>query len=179
MAELNRFRRTTITFLFLVLLIPRALADPENFVVAGFTFDRPSAWKWVWDEKRSRIGNLLEVRDDRTKATAPVYFWKFSAVEGSFESRTKAWQEFFHEAREDLNVQCSTNAVGDYKIIYVEMEGTSARVPHGDFALIGAIIPLKEGNLAIRMSGRSTLVQDAKIAFRKMIDTSVKGRDSE
>lgn len=153
--------------------------DPENFVVHGFTFVRPPEWKWVWDEKRSKAGNLLELQGADAKESAVVYFWKFNENEGGTEGRVKAWKGYFHESEVDLHTRSSKKKVGNFHLTYVEIDGSAPRPPHLDQSLIGVIIKLKSSILAVRMSGRSKVVEDAKPGFREMIERAVKERAEE
>ena len=157
-----------------------AHADPENFVVAPFTFIRPPGWKWVWDEKLSKKGNLLEIPNQPSPAQmAPVYFWKFSEEEGNPSKRTTAWEAYFHELPEDLNIRSSTNKIGGFDLTYVEIQGTYVRAPHPDHGLVGAVIKLEKGYLAIRMSGRSRLIDESTVAFKNMIEHALREKEVE
>ena len=156
-----------------------AYADPENFVVGEFTFVRPTDWQWVWDEKRSKIGNLLDVPGDNKKDTTPVFFRKFSKEEGNPESRRQAWLAYFKELPEDLHIRSEIKTVAGYEITYFEMEGRYVRPPYPDHALIGATVKVKNGYVAVRMSGKSKIIEQSKATFREMIEHAVKTKQGE
>lgn len=156
-----------------------AHADPENFVVNGFTFIRPPTWKWVWDDKRAKIGNLLDLPGANTNDTASVFFRKFPKEEGNPESRTKAWQVYFRELAVDLHCRSSTKKVGTFEITYIEIDGTYFRKPYPDHSLIGATVQLTNGFFAVRMSGGTKLIEDSKAAFKQMLEQALKEKESE
>jgi hypothetical protein len=175
-------RRLSFRGLFVIaifLMTAGLRADPENFVVDGFTFVRPASWKWVWDEKRSKKGNLLEVGATNSTELADVYIWKFPKEEGNVENRTKAWNAYFKELPEDLHTKSSNQKVGAFDVTFIEIEGTYCRPPYPDHALVGAIIKRKDGHLVLRMSGRSKVVEEAQPALKKMVEQALTDRDSD
>jgi hypothetical protein len=158
----------------LALALFTAYADPENFLVANFTFIRPDGWKWVWDESRSNQGNLLEVQGATTNDAAVVFFARFIKGEGRADERLKSWQSYFKEPASQLNIRAATNKIGKFRVVYFEMEGTYVRTTQ-TFSLIGATTQLKQGeHLAVRMSGPKYIVEDCKPAFRKMVEGAFK-----
>ncbi|MDB6028995.1 MAG: hypothetical protein JWM68_5218 [Verrucomicrobiales bacterium] len=121
-------------------------------MVDGFTFARPSNWKWVWDEKLAKTGLLLQIEGSKTNDLASVYFRKFSGDEGSPENRIKVWQAYFKESLENLKIRSNTNTVAGFSVVYLEMEGTSARESTPEFGVFAAVVKIKDGHFVARMS---------------------------
>ncbi|MDB6028986.1 MAG: hypothetical protein JWM68_5209, partial [Verrucomicrobiales bacterium] len=129
--------------LFLMALV--AHADPENFMVDGFTFVRPPKWKWVANDKLADKGLLLRIQGSSTNDTASVYFRTFHGDDGTAEKRIKGWREYYKESPNSLKVGSTTKTVGSFKVVYVEMEGKSALVSGKEFGLVATIVKTKEG----------------------------------
>ncbi|MDB6028988.1 MAG: hypothetical protein JWM68_5211 [Verrucomicrobiales bacterium] len=172
-------KQRPILILALFLMAAFAHADPENFMVDEFTFVRPPAWKWVWEEKRTNIGLFLDIPGGIINDTVHVYFRIFKGEEGSPENRTKAWRLTFKESADSLKVRTETRKVGAFTVIYIEMEGTSAHEIHPDYGLFAAVVKMKEGHLVIRMSGRKKVIDNSKRTFREMVERALKERESE
>ena len=172
-------RQRALLIFALLLMAAVAHADPENFIVAGFTFVRPPAWKWVWDEKLAKAGLLLEIHGANTNDFAHVYFRTFNGDESTPESRIKIWRIYFKESPDQLKVRSETNHVAGFPVVYVEMEGTSTLAGPREFGLFAAIVQLKDRSFVVRMSRSRKVVKDSKVAFKAMLEQALKERVSD
>ena len=166
-------KRTILVFA-LLMMAAIAHADPENFIVDGFTFVRPPEWKWVANDKLADKGLLLRIQGASTNNTASVYFRIFKGDEGTAEKRIKGWREYFKASPDSLKQRSTTKAVGSFKVVYIEMEGNSDLVSGKEFGLVAAVVQLKGGTLVVRMSGRKKLVDDSKTTFTEMVERALK-----
>ena len=156
------------------LMAALAHADPENFMVSGFTFVRPPQWKWVWDERLANTGLRLRIEGSNTNDTAAVYFRSFTGEEGSPENRIKVWQQFFKESPDKVKIRTKMENVAGYPVIYLEMEGTSALETTPEFGLFAAIVKMKQGHLVVRMSRSKKVVNNSKTLFKEMVENALK-----
>ena len=171
-------QRTILVFA-LLLMAAIAHADPENFIVDGFTFVRPPEWKWVANDKLADKGLLLRIQGASTNNTASVYFRTFNGDEGTAEKRIKGWRGYYKESPNSLKVRSATKTVGSFKVVYVEMEGKSDIVSGKEFSLIATIIQMKGGTFVARMSGRKKLVDDSKTTFTEMVEHALKEKQPD
>ena len=166
---------------FLVFFVTTAIgrADPENFMVDGFTFVRPVPWKWVSQDKLAEKGLLLKIPGSNTNDMASVYFRAFSGDEGTAEKRIKPWRQSYKSSPESVKVRFETKTISLFKIVSVEMEGKSTLVSSEPFSVYAAIIQTKKGSLVVRMSGRKKLIDTSKPTFNEMVEQALKDRESD
>jgi hypothetical protein len=172
--------RTALTVGLFFLLAAAAFPAEQPMAsvrVGAFTFTVPDGWKTVTPSSPMRKAQL-EIAQGSDKAE--VTFFQFGAGQGgSAADNVARWFAQFpgtNDKRKTENVQ-----VGPVKITFATTEGTfSSGMPGGPttpmagYALCGAILESKDGDVYVKMTGPEAVVKSATEAFRKMISESAK-----
>jgi len=164
-------------FALLFLIISNVLlaADPVDFGVGGFTFNRPLDWKWAVPSSPMRkaqlsIGGLGQ-------NSADVTFFHFGPGQGGgVQANVDRWFGQFQ------NAKASQNEVdlGGVRVVFVQASGTfSSGMPGGpttpldNYALRGAILQDEaKGDVFVKMTGPVALVESAWTDFEAMVKTA-------
>lgn len=150
--------------------------SPATFKVGEFTFARPAGWDWVASTSAMRKAQL-KVTDK--KGIAEVVFFHFGESNGGgTKANVDRWLGQFQDSS---NPKVEEATVGKRNVTFVQVEGTYlSGMPGGpktsqpNSRLHGAIIESPEGSVFIKMTGPGSTVQQAKDAFRKMIEAALK-----
>jgi hypothetical protein len=164
-----------LTFLCAVTL--RA-EDPATFPVGGLTFKRPADWGWVPVSSPMRKAQL-KVSGAKPEDAAEITFFHFGAGGGGdVQSNAQRWINQFKSAEGASKIEEQT--IGGAKVTIVTTEGTfSSGMPGGpqaameNFALLGAIIEDKEGNVFVKMTGPKALVQGSRAKFLEFLASAL------
>jgi len=155
-----------------------AAEAPTQFEVGGLNFKRPANWGWVNVTSAMRKAQLRVV-DDKTKNSADIVF--FAGLGGSVKENVDRWFTQFQEPREKINAKTEERTAGKHKITFASAQGTylsgmpgGAKTPLKDHALLGAIIETAHGNIFVRMTGPTDLVQKSTAEFKGMMEQAAK-----
>ena len=157
-------------------------ADPATFSVGAFTFKRPSTWTWVPVSSSMRKAQLRIANPaDPASSPADVVFFHFGAGQGgSVDSNISRWLGQFDEKdRDKLKPIIETAEVKGTKITRVRVSsGTfSSGMPGGpttpmtNYGLYGAIIESAQGDVYVKMTGPTDLVNAATPNFEAMVQS--------
>jgi hypothetical protein len=158
--------------LLLALASTAKAADPVEFTVGSFTFARPDGWEWVAPTSPMRKAQLAVPEKDGG-SPAEVAFFHFGAGQGgSVQANVDRWFKQFSDGYTDA----MTEQVGQTTITFVKAEGTFASgmpggptTPLKDYALRGAILESKSGDVYVKMTGPKAIVKEAAPALEKMV----------
>lgn len=147
-------------------------ADPVEFSVGEFTFDRPEAWGWVVPGSPMRKAQLA------VPGEGDVTFFFFGPGQGgSVEQNIQRWVGQFDGGAEATQAMRREETFGDTKVSFVTAEGTfqsgmpgGPTTPLADYGLHGAILESKAGDVFVKMTGPAAAVREATAAFEKMIE---------
>lgn len=155
-------------FLFLMVLSARA-ADPVEFQVGAFSFERPEGWQWVVPSSSMRKAQLLVTG----AGSADVTFFHFGPGEGGgVRANVDRWfGQFLNAATGETK-----EMVGATPVTFVHAKGTfqsgmpgGPTTPMEGYALRGAILESARGDVFVKMTGPEAVVESADAAFGKMI----------
>jgi len=175
------YMRSIAALIFALISITSLRAEEhEKFAVGQSTFTRPAKWQWV--EVASQIRKAqLKVVDAASGTNADVVFFVFAGGAGDAKANVDRWHGQFVEPRTETNSKVEETTVGKTKVTYVMDEGTyksgmpgGPTTPMSDYALSGAIIEGKDGNIFVRMTGPKALVKSSLPDYKKMIESGLK-----
>ncbi len=146
-------------------------AEPVEFTVGEFAFDRPSGWGWIPATSPMRKAQLLVKGEDG--ATADVVFFHFGPGQGgTVEANVQRWVAQF----EDGKSSSKKETINGKEITFVEATGTflsgmpgTPSVPLDGFAMRGAILESPQGDVYVKMTGPLALVEASATEFNKMV----------
>ncbi|GAB4171974.1 MAG: hypothetical protein Fur0032_11360 [Terrimicrobiaceae bacterium] len=146
-------------------------AEPLDFTVGDFRFERPAGWAWLQPSSSMRKAHLAVKSEDGSPAD--VIFFHFGPGQGgSTQANIDRWLAQFQNAKSSTSM-VETNGT---KVHFVEAEGTflsgmpgTQPVPLDGFALRGAIIESTGGDVYVKMTGPAPVVTGANKAFRQMV----------
>jgi hypothetical protein len=150
-------------------------ADPVEFTVGSFTFDRPSGWQWIVPSSPMRKAQLAVPGPEGTEA-AEVTFFHFGAGQGgSVKNNLDRWIGQF----QGTQAETAETKVSGTMVHFVRATGTFASgmpggptTPRPGFALRGAILESPEGDVYVKMTGPEAVLTGAAAAFEKMVHTA-------
>lgn len=152
-------------------------ADPVEFSVGGFAFERPEGWRWVVPTSAMRRAEL-SLENVGTGEKAEVTFFHFGKGQGGgVDSNIARWISQFSEPIEQIAPRVEAGMAGGTRITFVRAEGTfQSGMPGGPttplpgFALHGAILEDPAGgDVFVKMTGPKSLVDGAATAFESMV----------
>lgn len=163
-------RRLLPGLLLTVVALAAFAADPVEFGVGSFTFDRPSGWQWIVPSSSMRKAQLAVPGEPET---GEVTFFHFGVGQGGgVQANVDRW---FGQFQNGTNGQ-TVETIGKTKVTFVEASGTflsgmpgTAPTPKDGFALRGAILESATGDVFVKFTGSASVVQGASAAFREMI----------
>ena len=168
-------------FLFSLLCLTAVLfaADPVEFRVGSFSFERPEGWHWIVPTSSMRKAQLA-VPNTKGEA-AEVNFFHFGAGQGGgVKANVDRWFGQFQNA---TNSQKESNIAGTV-VVLVEAKGTffsgmpgGPTTPKEDYALRGAILrDDSHGDVFVKMTGPAKLLESAQEGFDKMVGDAAKSK---
>jgi len=170
---------TLILTLFCALVL-RA-EDPATFPVGGLTFTRPADWSWVPVSSPMRKAQL-KIPGEKPAESADITFFYFGeGGGGDVQANAQRWTAQFHGSEGAAKIE--EQKIGGLKVTLVSTEGTfSSGMPGGattsleNYALLGAIIEDKEGNVFVKMTGPAALVKASKKEFLAFVTAAIEAR---
>lgn len=158
--------------LFLALATLVHAADPVEFSVGSFTFDRPEAWGWVQPSSTMRKAQLSAPAVDGSAAGEITFFHFGPGQGGTVEANATRWINQFSNATSDTK----TEQIGQTSVTFVKAAGTFASgmpgtttTPMEGFELRGAILQSPGGDVYVKFTGPSAVVKAGEAAFEKMV----------
>jgi hypothetical protein len=173
-------RLALLALTFLCAFMARA-EDPTTFPVGGLTFSRPADWAWVPVSTPMRKAQL-KVPGEKPAEGADITFFYFGAGGGGdVQANAQRWTGQFHGPEGAAKIE--EEKVAGLKVTIVTTEGTfSSGMPSGpvtpleNYALLGAIIEDKEGNVFVKMTGPSALVKESRKKFMAFVTAAIEAR---
>ena len=168
----------TIGLLSMLAAVAAPAEQPAELIKVGaFTFTVPDGWKKVAPTSPMRKAQL-EVSQGSEKAE--VTFFQFGGDQGgNVADNVARWFAQFPGSEEKRKTE--TVQAGSVKITFATTEGTfSSGMPGGpttpmnDYALVGAILENRDGNIFIKMTGPKPIVKSSTDAFKKMVSEAAK-----
>ena len=166
--------------LFLVISVANLIAaDPVEFRVGSFSFERHEGWNWIVPTSSMRKAQLA-VPNMKGEA-AEVNFFHFGAGQGGgVKANVDRWFGQFQNA---TNSQKESNIAGTV-VVLVEAKGTffsgmpgGPTTPKEDYALRGAILrDDSHGDVFVKMTGPAKLLESAQEGFDKMVGDAAKSK---
>jgi hypothetical protein len=163
--------RLLVALLLVVPAFGLTAADPVDFAVGGFTFERPTGWRWVPPTSPMRKAQLAVAGSGGDEAE--VTFFCFGAGQGGgVKANIDRWFGQF----ENAGTSTREEVVGTTRVVFAEAAGTflsgmpgGQATPKDGYALRGAILPHKDGDVFVKMTGPAATVAAADPAFAAMI----------
>ncbi len=152
--------------------------DPSSFPVGGLTFKRPTDWAWVAVSSPMRKAQL-KVSGAKPDEAADITFFHFGPDGGGdVQSNAQRWVAQFRGGEGAAKIE--PQEIGGAKVTLVTTEGTfSSGMPGGpstpleNYALLGAIIEHKDGNVFVKMTGPAPLVKDSRQKFLDFLGSAL------
>ena len=168
--------RAASVFLF-VLSAAGFAAEPVEFSVGSFTFQRPQGWNWIPVSAGMRKAQL-SVPVGNGGDPAEVTFFHFGPGQGgSVQANVDRWLKQFSGGASDFK----TEKIGETEVTFVKAFGIfSSGMPGGPatpkegFALRGAILESSEGDVYVKMTGPEKTVKAAQPDFIKMVEAGAR-----
>lgn len=172
--------KASFSILLTILLAPALKAiEPAEFTVGRFTFERPSAWKWIVPASSMRKAQLEVPASDG--APAEITFFHFGAGQGGgVQANADRWFAQFGNS----NTSQSSETAGSSRIVRVQARGTfQSGMPGGpttpleNYALRGAIMEDPDkGDVFVKMTGPAPVVEAAAPLFDEMVRAAAASR---
>ncbi len=164
-------RLLTVLSLFLALSDVAHAADPVEFTVGAFTFDRPEGWLWIAPSSPMRKAQLAVPAAGSD--AGEVAFFHFGAGQGGgVKANVDRWLAQFQNSVS----HAKTEKIGATNVTFVEATGTFASgmpggptTPREGYALRGAILESSQGDVFVKFTGPEPLVKAVSDAFEKMV----------
>ncbi len=155
--------------------------DPTSFPVGGLTFKRPADWAWVPVTSSMRAAQL-KVPGSKPEESAEIVFFHFGPQGGGgVQANVERWMNQFPDGKDSAKVE--NKEIGGAKVTVVTTEGTfksgmpgGPTTPLANYALLGAIIEHKDGDVFIKMTGPAALVKASHDKFLDFLATALPGK---
>ena len=172
-------------FAILILTLSSALIlraqDPATFEVGGLKFDRPTDWSWVPVSSPMRKAQLKVPGAKPTESADITFFYFGEGGGGDAKANAQRWVNQFHGPEGAAKID--EQKIGGLNVTIVSTEGTfSSGMPGGpttaldNYALLGAIVEGKEGNVFVKMTGPVGLVKESQKKFLAFITAAIEAR---
>ncbi len=173
-AEGSKLFLTLGFYLFLLSLCATSLgapADPENILVEGYTFVRPSKWTWEAPGERSGAISRFLIPGKNGMTETDVAFFYLNDHQPDIKKRVLG--NFDNKAEfSEMTVQ-----LGKTNLTFVRVRGTATiRKPsRPNYQLFGVMLKSRTQKqyFFARVFGPQAEVQAAEHSFRKMIQQAV------
>lgn len=173
------FRAASACVLFYALVNPLFAADPVEFSVATFRFERPSSWAWVVPTSPMRKAELAPPGIDGGTPAEVTFFYFGPDQGGSVDANIQRWVNQFEGGASTSQAMQRVEEFGSTRVTFVTASGTflsgmpgGPTTPLTDYALLGAILEGTQGNVFVKMTGPMPAVTAATDAFMAMIEAA-------
>jgi hypothetical protein len=155
--------------------------DPTSFPVGGLNFTRPAEWTWVPVSSPMRKAQL-KIPGEKPAEIADITFFYFGeGGGGDVQANAQRWTGQFKGVEGATKIE--EERIAGMKVTLVATEGTfSSGMPGGpstpleNYALLGAIIEDKDGNVFVKMTGPSALIKQSRKKFLAFITAAIEAR---
>jgi hypothetical protein len=154
----------------------RASDAPATFAVGEFLFTRPADWQWIETSGGMRAAELRITGTDASQMASVTFFHFGAGMGGGVDANVARWLGQFAESPDVLKPSIDKGLMGAVPITFVKARGTfnsgmpgQPTTPMPDYALHGAILESKQGDVFVKMTGPSAIVDSAGAAFDKFI----------
>ncbi|MDB6025618.1 MAG: hypothetical protein JWM68_1841 [Verrucomicrobiales bacterium] len=174
---LSRMKKCIIFVLLQVVLVSKGLDQPTNFMIGKFTFERPTAWKWIDPSLANEHARML-IMDEVLKEKAIVSFEL--VIANPVPSFPDKWAEPYLTQSPPPKIVLQTNTVNQCRVITVDISGTKVvnKEPSTNQATHGVIIYLKGEEIGARILGAKPMVDKLKPVFTQIIKEALKPEES-
>lgn len=171
-----------VIFLFFVCFSGLLLAaDPVEFSVGRFGFERPAGWQWIVPSSTMRKAqlNVPGVSGD----PAEVTFFHFGKGQGGgVKANVDRWFGQFQNSEVSQNEE----TIGQVRVVFVTARGTflsgmpgGQLTPKQGYGLRGAILEDGvEGDVFVKMTGPAELLDAATPVFDAMVKAAASSAQS-
>lgn len=182
MIRRSKFLFSILTALCLAVWTAGAVraAAPVGFTIGEFTFERPGQWTWVETDSPMRQAHL---RIEEGDAVADIAFFHFGPGQGGgVDANIGRWFSQFQEEIEAIHPRVEQVELNGTPVSFVRAEGSYNTALPGQppvyepgTGLFGAILESDQGDVFVRMTGPSDLVEAAAADFRAFIEQAASG----
>ena len=155
--------------------------DPTSFPVGGLNFTRPAEWTWVPVSSPMRKAQLKIPGEKPAEGADITFFYFGESGGGDVQANAQRWAAQFHGPEGATKIE--EQKIAGLNVTLVSSEGTfSSGMPGGpttaleNYALLGAIIGDKEGNVFVKMTGPSALVKQSRKKFLAFITAAIEAK---
>lgn len=152
-------------------------ADPVEFSVATFKFERPADWAWITPSSPMRKAELAPPGIDGGVPAEVTFFYFGPDQGGSVDANIQRWVGQFQGGAETTNAMQRVEQYGPTKVTFVTASGTfnsgmpgGPTTPLSEYSLLGAILEGTQGNVFVKMTGPAAAVSAASESFETMIE---------
>ena len=150
-------------------------AEPLEFAVGAFKFERPSGWNWIVPSSAMRKAQL-QIGGEGNDPAEVTFFHFGSGQGGGIQANVDRWVGQFQDG-EHSNFE---KTFGGTRVVFVTAEGTffsgmpgGALTPKPNYGLRGAILEHPEkGDVFVKMTGPKSLVASVAAQFDAMIQAA-------
>lgn len=164
--------------IFLFATVPARTAEPAQFDVGPYQFNKPADWKSVPVTSPMRKAQLAVPNPAPGAAAAEVTFFSFGSGAGGVDANVQRWVKQFDAPAGAEKVE--KKDVAGTKVTFVATEGTFASgmpggpaTPMANYALRGAIIEAPNELIFVKMTGPAEVVKGAAPAFAEMVEKAL------
>jgi len=169
-------------FLGLSLVLGTSLvADGLKVKVSVQTFTAPAKWKSVKTTSRMRAAQFSITGKEGQESAECVFFYFGPGEGGGAKANLQRWAgQFSNEPKPVIKVE--DGKVGEIPVVYLFGAGTymtgppfgGAKVPKKDYGMAAAVLGVKPGYIFVKMTGPKSVVEAARVNFKKMIESGLK-----
>ncbi len=168
---LRRFCVVASVIAVLAICLPSRAADPVEFGVGAFSFERPEGWQWIVPSSPMRKAQL-NIGSPGSDPVEVTFFHFGQGQGGGVQANVDRWFGQFQNAKTGQSLE----TLGKTRVTFVQAAGTflsgmpgGPTSPKEGYELRGAILESDSGDVFVKMTGPASAVQSAEAAFRAMI----------
>jgi hypothetical protein len=150
-------------------------ADPLEFSVGAFAFERPVGWRWVVPSSTMRKAQL-NVPGSGEEFSEVTFFHFGQGQGGGIQANVGRWFSQFQDAQTGRHEE----KINGIRVVFVTAEGTflsgtpgGPLTPKSGYGLRGAILEHpSSGDVFVKMTGPAALVVSASKDFDAMVSAA-------
>jgi len=162
---------------------PFLFAEGLKVKVSAQTFTAPEKWK---SEKTSSSMRAAQFKISGKEGQEPaecVFFYFGPGAAGGAKANLDRWaNQFAKEPKPVFKVEQPKPEAGGVQVVYLFAEGTfmsgppfgGAKVPKKNYGMAAAVLGVKPGYIFVKMTGPKEIVEKARPAFKKMVESGLK-----
>ena len=170
-----------IILLLILGVTPFLFAETLKVKVSAQTFTIPAKWKSVKIISRMRAAQFSITGKEGQESAECVFFYFGPGEGGGAKANLQRWAgQFANEPKPIIKVE--DGKVGQIPVVYLFGAGTymtgppfgGAKVPKKDYGMAAAVLGVKPGYIFVKMTGPKSVVEAARVDFKKMIESGLK-----